>query len=391
MKSKFTKKPGSIIELEAELDQKEFQGYWQAAYDNAFSKVNLKGFRPGTAPKELADQAVNKEHVFEEAAHKAIRFSLDETSKDNNWTIIDAPKIEIQESPLLLKYKATIPIFPEITLGNYKKIAKSILKERKEVKVEPVEIEKTINWIRDSRAKITKVNREAHKGDFISIDVESAADSFKDEKFVLGDGHFMPGFEDKLENRKAGETLEFSLTAPENYLNEKLRGKTIDFKVKINDVYNREIPEFTDDLAQSLGTKFKTVEDLKVSIGDGLRQEKEMKESERLKIKMLDEIIKSSKMEIPEIMIQKTLDGMMNDYKPLLGKMGKNEEETRKQLYERAKNNVASNLIIYRMAEIEKLQPTPEEVGNVEDERNYNYNYGVALNKKVFQFLESQK
>ena len=171
MKSKFTKKPGSIIELEAELDQKEFQGYWQAAYDNAFSKVNLKGFRPGTAPKELADQAVNKEHVFEEAAHKAIRFSLDETSKDNNWTIIDAPKIEIQESPLGLKYKATITIFPEITLGNYKKIAKSVLKERKEVKVEPVEIEKTINWIRSSRAKITKVNREAHKSDFININV----------------------------------------------------------------------------------------------------------------------------------------------------------------------------------------------------------------------------
>jgi len=109
MKSKFIKKPGSIIELEAELDQKEFQGYWQAAYDNAFSKVNLKGFRPGTAPKELADQAVNKEHVFEEAAHKAIRFSLDEISKDNQWNFIDTPKIELQESPLGLKYKATIP------------------------------------------------------------------------------------------------------------------------------------------------------------------------------------------------------------------------------------------------------------------------------------------
>lgn len=391
MKSKFTKKPNSIVELEIELDQKEFQGYWQAAYDNAFANVHLKGFRPGMAPKELADQAVNKEHVFEEAAHKAIRFSLDEISKDNNWTIIDAPKTELQESPLGLKYKATITIFPEINLGNYKKIAKSVLKERKKVEVESAEIEKTINWVRNSRAKITKVNREAHKGDFISIDVESAADSFKDEKFVLGEGHFMPGFEEKLENRKAGEALEFALTAPENYLNEKLRGKTIDFKVKINDVYNREIPEVTDDFAQALGPNFKTVEDLKVSIGDGLRQEKEMKESERLKIKILDEIIKDSKIEIPEIMIQKTLDGMMEDYKPLLGKMGKNEEETRKQLYDKAKNNVASNLIIYRMAEIEKLQPTPEEIGNVEDERNYNYNYGIALNKKVFQFLESQK
>lgn len=343
------------------------------------------------APKELADQAVNKDHVFEEAAHKAMRFSLDEISKDNNWTIIDAPKIELQESPLGLKYKATITVFPEITLSNYKKIAKGVLKEKKEVKVEPVEIEKTINWIRGSRAKITKADREAHKSDFISIDVESAADSFKDEKFVLGEGHFMPGFEEKLENRKAGEALEFSLTAPENYLNEKLRGKTIDFKVKINDVYNRELPEMTDDFAHALGPNFKTVADLKASINDGLRQEKEMKENERLKIKMLDEIIKSSKIEIPEVMIQKTLDGMMEDYKPLLGKMGKNEEETRKQLYERAKNNVASNLIIYKMAEIEKLQPTPEEIGNVEDERNYNYNYGVALNKKIFQFLESQK
>lgn len=391
MKSKFTKKPGSLIELEAEFDQKEFKNYWQTAYDNVLANVNLKGFRPGAAPKELVDQAVDKDKVFEEAAKKAVSFGLDELSKENNWTIIDVPKIELQESPLGLKYKAIFTIFPEINLSNYKKIAKKVLKEKKEVKVELAEVEKTLEWVRDSRAKITKVDREAHNGDLVDIDVNSDIDSFKGEKFVLGKGHFMFGFEAKLENHKAGEVLEFSLTAPQDYLNEKLRGKTINFKVKINDVFNRELLELTDEFAQGLGPNFKTVDDLKKNINDGLRQEKEMKENEHLRIKILDEIIKDSKIDIPEIMTQKTLEGMVADYKPFLEKMGKSEEETREKLYERAKNNIASNLIIYKIAETEKLQPTAEEIGNIDDERNYNYNYGVALNKKVFQFLESQE
>lgn len=398
MKNLFKKLPGSKIELEVALDQNEFKAYWDAAYEKALADVHLKGFRPGTAPKELAEKAVNKDEVFEIAARSAVRFSLDEAVKDNEWTLIDTPKIDLMESPdLSLKYKAELTVFPEAELGNYKKIAKKVLTEKKAIKIEPTEVEKSLEWLQKSRAKVTRVNRPARPGDLMDIDLESNVDSFKGEKFVLSEGRFMPGFESQLENHQAGEKMEFSLKAPEDYWNEKLRGQNLTFKVKINGVFERELPVLDDNFAQGLGSAFKKVDDLRRSISDGLRQEKEAKENERLKIKMIDEIIKSSKLDIPEVMVEKTLANMVEDYKSMTrGVAGKNDEEIKSQLRERAKNNVAGNLAIYKIAQAEHLEPTKEEVEaeakikNLDFEKFYDYIYGIVLNQKVLNFLTTQ-
>lgn len=400
MKHLFKKSLSSKIDLEVELDQKEFQNYWESAYNRALANVQIKGFRPGAAPKELADQAVNKDRVFEKAAQEAIRITLDEVSQENKWTIIDTPKIELLDSELGLKYKASLTIFPEINLGDYKKIARGVMSERKPVKVEPQEIEKSLRWLLDSRAKLTKANREIRKGDLVDIDVESEADSFKSDKFIFGESKFIPGFEEQLANHKAGDAIEFSLQIPKDYWNEKLRDKKINFKVKINDVFARELPKLDDDFVRGLGPTLKTVENLRANISEGLGKEKEEKETERLRIKVLDEIVQSSKVDIPEIMITKTLEKMMVEYKPMMEKLGKSEEELRKQLYDRAKNNVIANLVINKIAEEENLQPSEEEIQKelellsskmgkkVDIEKYYGYTYNTILNQKVFQLLE---
>src|SRR3989344_6620497 len=167
MKNSFKKLPGSRVELEVSLEQKEFLPYYQSAYEAALKNVHLKGFRPGTAPKDLADGAVDKEKVFSEAAQTAIRWSLDEIAKDNEWTLVDSPKITVEDSKDLgLVYKAELTIFPEIKIGNYKKIAKKILGEKKEQSVDPKEIDQTLEWIRNQRKagdKIPELNDEFAK------------------------------------------------------------------------------------------------------------------------------------------------------------------------------------------------------------------------------------
>ena len=400
MKSTFKKLPGSVIELEVALDQKEFQSYWENAYNQAIANVQIKGFRPGTAPKELADQAVDKDRVFEKSAQEAVKISLDEISQENGWTIINAPKIELRDSELGLKYQTSLTIFPEINLGDYKKIAKKIMSERKPSKAEPEEIEKSLRWLINSRAKLTKANREIREGDLVDIDVESESDSFKSDKFVFGEGKFIPGFEEQLANLKAGDTIEFSLQTPKDYWNEKLRDKKINFKVRVNDVFNRELPKLDDSFVQGLGPAFKTVGDLRASINDGLKKEKEEKETERLRIKILEEIGRSSKMDIPEIMIAKTVERTAAEYKPAMEKLGKSEEELKKQLYDQAKNNVTANLVINKIAEEENLRPSEEEVQKeleslsskigkkIDIEKYYGYTYNTLLNQKVFQLLE---
>src|SRR3989338_4069700 len=113
MKSTVKKLPGSQVELEVSLEQKDFQPYWDQVYQEALSSVQLKGFRPGTAPKEMAEQAVDKEKVFDQAANQAVHFSLNDTTKGNEWILVDQPYVEVLPSDSGLKYKATLTIFPE--------------------------------------------------------------------------------------------------------------------------------------------------------------------------------------------------------------------------------------------------------------------------------------
>lgn len=418
MKSNFKKLPASQIELEVVLDQKEFLEYYQPVYDQALNSVHLKGFRPGTAPKEMASQAVNQNQVFEEAVNQAVRENLRDLTKENNWQLIDQPKIEVVEdpkNPAGLKFKALLTVFPEVKLGNYKKIGQNILSNQKPVAVNEQEEEDSLKWILNSRAKEVLADRPAQKGDVVEMEYVGLRDgkvvnqmSNENDKFVLGEGKFIPGFEENLANHKGGESVEFSVTFPKDYWEESLRDKKVDFKVKIKGVFSRELPELTDEFAKSMG-KFESVEDLKKSIRIGLQKEKEIKEKEKSQLKILEEIRKSSDFDLPQIMVEKTMDNMAAEYGEMAG-AGKNKEEIRQHLREAAETNVKDNLILYQIAKEERLEPTPEEVKTESDkflarsqlnakrlekqidpQRLYDYIYGIIQNRKVFEYLGTLK
>lgn len=274
MKSSLKKMPGSIVEFDIELTHEEFKAYYEQALERALGEVHLKGFRPGQAPKEMAKQYIDQEKVFNVAANSAVRQSLHEVLDDEKITPIDTPKITIDNDDKKFKYRATIVTFPEIKLGNYKKIASAANKERAAV-----------------TAKIVVADEE----------VSSALDWVK----------------------KSGA----------------------------------ELKNFKDD------------SELKKSIGEGLRMEKEEREKQRYRVKILDEVTKDSTIDIPAIMIDKTVE--QYKIKP-----------------EEARKNVAEHLVIHKIAEIEQLNPTPEEVGNIDPPKRYDYTYGVLQSNKVFEFLE---
>lgn len=443
MKYTSKKLPNSIVEVEANLDHKEFLDYYQPIYDQALSVVHLKGFRPGTAPKDLADKALDKEKIFHDAVAKAAQSSLKEINEDNNWQLIDQPKIEVLENDPVnnkgLKFKATLTVFPEVKLSDYKKIAKKIIKENtKEISVSEKEIEDSIKWVLNSRSKLVRANKSAEKGDVLDIDFAGFADgpvrdtaragapegpmgravsngmdglSGKD-RFALGEGKFIPGFEENLLGHKEGDAVEFTVTFPNDYWKEDMRAKKVDFKVNIRGVFNRELPELTDEFVKTLG-KFENVSDLKKNVSEGMAKEKEHKEKERVRLKIIDQIIKDSKIELPEIMVSRTLDGMVAEFQAYSG-MAKtlnpkkeDEDKIRKGFEERAKNSVASNLIFYQIAKDGHLEPKPEEVEaeasqflktnaslkdkNIDPQRIYDYSYGIVQNRKVFEYLESLK
>ena len=403
MKNTINKKPGSIIELGVELTKDEFQEYWQKASDQATSQVELKGFRKGNVPKELAEQSIDKEKVFEVAAQEAIRSSLNSLVKENDWTLVSQPEIEITSSVDGLKYTGTITIFPEIKIGDYKKIASKEMKEIKgkleDIKVDEDEVEKSLEWLRNSRAQIIAVSREAKKGDVVKIDYEVNGEKSSDQ-FILGEGKFLPGFEVKIIDHKAGDEESFQLTIPEDYWKEDMRGKKLDFKVNLKEVFERKLPEMNDEFAGALG-KFKNITELKEDIKKGILEEKQAREKEKAHLKIIDDVVKASKIEMPQVMIDRTLDDLVKESEATWKNSGKSEEEVKKDFEPTAKRRVLSHLVIYKIAEQESLNPTEEDLkqeiqkynhdqASLDNQKFYDYIYGVIQNKKVFEFFDNQ-
>ncbi|PIR88398.1 MAG: trigger factor [Candidatus Harrisonbacteria bacterium CG10_big_fil_rev_8_21_14_0_10_44_23] len=399
----------SKIELSVHLTKEEFEPYWSRAYGAAASKIELKGFRKGAAPKEMVDSAINKDKVFEEAMKEAIGNTLSQISKEEEWAIIDQPKVEVKETAVDggLKYQATLTVFPEIKLGDYKAIAKKAFGKNEEVEVEDKEVKKTIDYLLGSRAKEKLVDREAKKGDLIEADIKTTFDgkplegaALSGDKFILGESRFMPGFDDKLIGKKGGEKLTFSLKAPKDYWSKEVQGKQLDFAVELKSVFERELPKLDDEFASSLGSGFKTVADLEKSIQEGIKTEKREKLREKQRIEMIEGLAKNSKMDVPEVMIERTIDSMVADIKRMMpeafnGEKAEEEErKVREQFRERAKKNVEGNLVIYELAKKEGIKPSEEELQKaatmqgVELEKYYDALYSQIQNQKVFDYLE---
>jgi trigger factor len=240
--------------------------------------------------------------------------------------------------------------------------------------------------------------------------------SFTD-KFILGEGHLMPGLEQEMEGMKVGEEKKFEITAPKDYWDENLRNKKISFEVKINSVFERKLPEINDEWAKSLG-QFDNMEGLNNSIKDGLLYEKNLKERDRLRILISDKIVAKSKMELPEILINNETERRLHQahhlsedagmsFEDYLKRIKKTEEELKEELKKEGEKDLRTFLVLREISKVEKCEPTEEELGKTVDEimktypkENDGHNHvdrqslfeyarERLTNEKVFQLLES--
>lgn len=413
MKHSFKKLKNSKIAVEVILTADDVRPYYDRVYGKAIGSVKLKGFRPGMAPESMAESAIDKHAVMESAIQDAIRHSLNAVIEENDWTVVDAPRVEIisDEKSIFenkgLTFKADLTLYPALELPDYKKIAHKVMADKKEIKVAESEIKESLDWLRKSRAPLVLAAREAKKGDVVEVSITTSADGkdigggkVEGDRFELGAGKFIPGFEEKIEGHKAGEDLKFTLTAPADYWKKDLRDKKLDFEVKLKSVFEAQAPELNDDFAKSLG-KFETLEALKQNIIEGLKSEKEAKEAERKRVKILEEVVTGTKTELPEIFVERTIDGLVEEHRRMIDASGENKDEVRKSLREPAEKRVTANLVITEIAKKEGLEPAKEEIEEeskyrvgenkgMDAGRFYDYIYGILLNRKAFEFLEKQ-
>ena len=212
----------------------------------------------------------------------------------------------------------------KIELANYK----GLKAKKRELKIEEKEKENALRYVQNSRTKLITINRPAEKGNRMEIDLEVRCGGVKIENgesknhpLILGEGQFLPDFEKNITGMKAGEEKEFSLKVPVEWPDKRVAGKNLDFKIKVNLVQERQIPEMNDEFAQSLGD-FKTWEDFKKSVEDGLLQEKKLMEKQRIRLELIEQVADNSKLEVPKTLVESELENMINEFKLSITQFG---------------------------------------------------------------------
>lgn len=366
------------IRAMVEFSREDLQKYVDKAEDVLGGNLEVKGFRKGKVPKNLFKKYLDQGEVKALALEIAVEASLSDIIKNNSLDVLDTSQLSIEKNdPNQFKYSILLDLFPRVELADLS----NIKVKRQDLKVEEKEVDDAVEVIKNLRSNfISKDNGEgAKKGDRVEVDFEVKKNGqiieggvSKNHPLIIGGRSFIPGFEDQLVGMKKGEEKSFSLIAPDDYFYKDIAGKNLDFNVKVNDIKKAVRLEINDDFARSLG-RFVNLAELRENVREGLMQEKEMKESRKLRLEILDSIIGHSDIEVPDSLLNKQFDIMISDFDHTLhekglelglylAKIGKTQEELKKDWAKDAERQVKISLILKKLAKDFKIETSQKEV-----------------------------
>lgn len=369
-------------EIEVTISPEEMQGHLEHAARVLGAQLSLKGFRPGKAPLSIVKEAVGEGRIWEEAAEEAVQKSFVAVCREHKLELIASPKVEVRKLAPgnEFSYQAIAEVVPAIMLPDWRSIAAEVrTKEHKDVQVEEKEVQDSLQWLADSRAKLVAVDRGARQGDYVEVSYEGRIADVKQEGlqgsrdgFILGKGAVLPEFEEHIVDMKRGERKEFSATFPADHALAHARGKEVLFHMTLDAVQERDVPALDDAFASAVG-RFQTLEELTKNIHEGMQAEKEKKEQERVLLATLYAVGQKAHIEIPSPLMREELAKMKEEFEEQIGGMGltferylehikKSEDEVLAGWNDRAKERVEAALVLRAIGEEEHIEPSEEEV-----------------------------
>lgn len=377
MKSEVKPLPRGRVELTIELTTDEYQPFLESAAKKLSGEIKIPGFRPGKAGYDIVKAKAGEEQIWQAALEGAVRKTFGAAIAENKLETVGAPEIEVLKlapgNPV--SYKAVANLLPEVKLGDFAKIKI----EKKPAEIKDGQVKKVLTDLQKMRAKESLVLRPAQKGDKVEIDFESFLDKIpmadgRHQKFplVIGDGQFIPGFEDQLIGLAANEAKDFELKFPDNYHQKNIAGKLVHFKVKMNSIFQRDLPELNDEFAKGLGG-FENLAKAEEQIRENLRHEAEHEANHKLEDEIIEKIIGQSQFsDIPDVLIDSESKKMTDELEYNLAQQGLKLEDylahlkkTRGELLldfaPQALKRVKSALIIRAVAQTENVIG-PEEI-----------------------------
>ena len=378
---------------------------WEKALDRAFKEANAKakidGFRPGKAPKNVFLKRYGIESLFMDASNYAVEDAYNQMIEENKDLEIAAqPVLDIRSiDEKYIEYVFTITLKPEVKLGKYKGL--NVKKET--VKVTKKEIEESINHMREHYKENVVKEGKVENGDIAVIDFEGFKDDVafpggKGENYSLeiGSNTFIPGFEEQLIGMTAGEEKDINVTFPEDYHAEDLKGAPVVFKVKVNEVKEVKVPELDEEFFEDLGMEgIDTKEALEAQVKENITASKEAKAEDKYIEALLDEIAKTTEVDVPDTMVNDETDRMVEQFAQNIAMQGisieqfyqytnSNKEALKEQYKEEALKRIKYRLILEAIIKAEKIKVTDKEVDAEVEEIAKKYNMTKEEVKKQY-------
>lgn len=348
-----------------------------AGYKKAVQKIadqaNIPGFRKGKAPRAIIEMHYGKEAVKQEAFEIVANKAYSEALDQEKLIPVSDPKVEEStfEEGKDMELTIKVTLKPEPELGEYK----GLHVEKKEVEVTDEQVDAQIKDMmgRDAKMVVAEEGAVIEKGDFAIIDFAGTVDGEpfsggegKGYPLEVGSNSFIPGFEDQLVGLSKGDSTDVEVTFPEDYFVKDLAGKEAIFKVNIQDVKRKELPELNDEYVASK-TDFKTVEELRANYKERMQKAAEANAKAEYEHELIDQAVANAKFSVPEIMIEDKISQMVEEMKMSLEsrKMsldmymqytGLDMAKIRENQRPVAEENVKTDLVLDAIAKAEDIQ-----------------------------------
>ncbi len=368
----------NTVELEFKVSAEEFEKALSSAFRKANKEITVPGFRKGKAPRNVVEKMFGQEIFFNDAIDEILPQAYEDAVKETGLVVVARPELDI---PTCSKeegftVKAVLTTYPEVKLGQYK----GLKVEKTTIPVSDELIEAELMNLQDRNARLVSVSdRAAQLDDTANIDFEGFADGVafeggKGEGFdlLLGSGQFIPGFEEQIVGHVVGDEFDVEVTFPTEYHAEELAGKPAVFKTKLNEIKVKELPEIDDEFAKDV-SEFDTLEELKANIKEVKGEEADRAAEMDMENKLVSQVVEGMEANIPEAMYETRVDDMVNDFANRLSQQGlsidiylqytqMDMESFRKTFREQAEQQVKIRLALEKVAEMENLTASDEEV-----------------------------
>lgn len=367
----------NVWELEVSVDGDTFKDAVAKAYLKQRKNITIPGFRKGKAPRAFIEKYYGEGVFYEDALEAiypdAVASAIEEAKLEPVDTPYDLEIPEMGNDGVTMKFKVTVK--PEVELGEYKGLKAT----KKSTKVSADEVKAELARMQEQNSTVSDVDdRAVKKNDIVVIDFEGFVDGKafeggKAEKYELtiGSNQFIPGFEDQIIGHKIGDEFDVNVKFPEDYQAD-LASKDAVFKIKLHGIKVKDVPALDDEFAKDV-SEFDTLDELKKDIKKQLEKRKNDDAENELHNTLLEEVAKGIKAEIPEAMIEKTIDDDVNEYSYRLQSQGLKLETYlkytgmdikgfREGFKERAETQVRLNLALEKIIEKEKIEVTEEDI-----------------------------